>query len=92
MPSRVGPSKVRFRGMSVQCIRCGKPGEKIAAPPLPTDLGIKIFESVCRSCWKDWLREQTALINHYGLNVLEPQAKRFLTEQTEAFFFGAAPS
>jgi Fe-S cluster biosynthesis and repair protein YggX len=36
-----------------------------------------------------WLREQTAIINHFGLNLLDPNAKQFLTEKTKEFFFGA---
>ena len=27
------------------------------------------------------------LINHYGLNLRDPEAKKFLTEQTEKFLF-----
>jgi Fe-S cluster biosynthesis and repair protein YggX len=27
------------------------------------------------------------LINHYGLNVLEPEARQFLTRNLEAFLF-----
>jgi Fe-S cluster biosynthesis and repair protein YggX len=29
------------------------------------------------------------LINHYGLNVMDPQARAFLTKNMEAFFFKA---
>jgi Fe-S cluster biosynthesis and repair protein YggX len=64
----------------------------MAAPPLPTALGSRIYDSVCQDCWNAWLKEQTALINHYNLNLLDPKAKQFLTEQTEAFFFGAKHS
>ena len=62
----------------------------MAAPPFPTEFGNRLYESVCQACWGLWLKEQTAMINHYALNVLDPKAKKFLTEQTEAFFFGAA--
>jgi Fe-S cluster biosynthesis and repair protein YggX len=34
------------------------------------------------------LKEQTAIINHYALNLLDPKAKEFLTQKTEDFFFG----
>ena len=42
---------------------------------------------MCRQCWAEWLRHQTMLINHYGLNVMDPQARAFLTKNMEAFFF-----
>ena len=32
------------------------------------------------------------LINHYGLNLMDPQARTFLTRQMEAFLFKAGAS
>jgi Fe-S cluster biosynthesis and repair protein YggX len=29
------------------------------------------------------------LINHYGLDLMDPQARQFLTKNMEAFLFGA---
>ena len=93
VPSRPSGCKVKFRPMSdITCIRCGETRARLNAPPLPTELGGRIYDAVCQMCWKDWLKEQTAMINHYALNVLDPKAKQFLTEQTEAFFFGAKQS
>ena len=33
------------------------------------------------------MKQQTMLINHYGLNVMDPQARSFLTKNMEAFLF-----
>jgi Fe-S cluster biosynthesis and repair protein YggX len=74
---------------TITCSRCNQPGEQLKAPPLPGDLGARIYDSICQNCWRDWLRQQTAVINHYGLNLLDPKAKQFLTQQTEVFLFGA---
>jgi Fe-S cluster biosynthesis and repair protein YggX len=71
------------------CTRCGKPGFRIAAPPFPTPLGQRIFDSICQDCWKLWLKQQTQVINHYALDLRNPEARRHLTQQTEAFLFGA---
>ncbi len=76
----------------ITCVRCKQSRAQLNAPPLPTELGGKNYDAVCQECWKDWLKEQTAMINHYALNLLEPKAKQFLTEKTEAFFFGAEQS
>ena len=73
------------------CARCANSGARLAAPPLPTDLGGRIYDEVCQACWQEWLREQTAIINHFALNLLDPKAKTFLTEKTEEFFFGETP-
>lgn len=74
----------------VTCVRCGQTGERMAAPPFPTELGNRIYDSICRVCWGEWLRQQTAIINHYGLDLRDAQARRFLTQQTETFLFGLA--
>lgn len=76
----------------ITCIRCGQTAQPLAGPPLPTELGVRLHESVCQTCWSLWLKEQTAIINHLGLNLLDPKAKQFLTEKTEEFFFGARPT
>ena len=75
----------------IDCARCGKPGEQVAAPPLPTDLGNRIYDSICQSCWSEWLQQQTVIINHYGLDLRQPEARQILTQQTEAFLFGPPP-
>lgn len=59
--------------------------------PFQNDLGLRAFESICTVCWSDWLKTQQQLINHYGLNVREPQAKQFLFQQMEQFLFAGAP-
>ena len=73
----------------VQCARSGQSRAAMAAPPLPTELGARIYDSVCQVCWQEWLQHQMALINHYGMKTTDPEAKQFLTRETEAFFFGA---
>jgi Fe-S cluster biosynthesis and repair protein YggX len=69
------------------CIRCGTAGEQLPKPPLRNELGERVFQSICRSCWEQWLRFQTALINHHGLDVRDPPAKEFLMSNMEAFLF-----
>jgi len=56
-------------------------------PPFPGEVGARITEGICRECWGLWLKQQTMLINHYGLNVMEPQARAFLTRNMSAFLF-----
>jgi Fe-S cluster biosynthesis and repair protein YggX len=75
----------------IECARCGKSGEQVAAPPLPNDLGNRIYDSICQSCWDEWLQQQTVIINHYGLDLRQPDARQTLTQQTEAFLFGPPP-
>jgi Fe-S cluster biosynthesis and repair protein YggX len=71
----------------IQCVRCGRAGEQLEKPPLRTELGTRVHEGICRTCWDEWLRYQTALINHNGLDVRDRDARDFLTQNMEAFLF-----
>ncbi len=61
-------------------------------PPFPGAIGARVVDEICTQCWADWGKQQTMLINHYGLNVMDPQARAFLTKNMTAFLFktGAA--
>jgi Fe-S cluster biosynthesis and repair protein YggX len=76
----------------VTCLRCGNTRAGFERPPFPGAIGARILEGTCQPCWADWLKQQTMLINHYGLNVMDPQARKFLTQNMDAFLFksGAA--
>lgn len=71
----------------VQCTRCGQTNPQMQKPPLRNELGERIFNHICQNCWDQWLRYQTALINHNGLDVREKEAREFLTANMEAFLF-----
>ena len=55
--------------------------------PFQNDLGLRVYEQICNSCWGEWLKLQQQLINHYGMNLRDPEAKKFLTGQMEGFLF-----
>ena len=71
------------------CSRCGQTRAGFERPPFPGAIGARIQGEICQVCWGDWLKQQTMLINHYGLNVMEPQARTFLTRNMQAFLFKA---
>jgi Fe-S cluster biosynthesis and repair protein YggX len=73
----------------VTCARCGNVKEGFERAPFPGAMGARILEGTCKDCWADWLKQQTMLINHYGLNVMDAQARQFLTRNMEAFLFKA---
>jgi Fe-S cluster biosynthesis and repair protein YggX len=77
---------------TVTCSRCGETREGFERPPFPGAIGARIVESICKECWAQWLKQQTMLINHYGLNVMDPQARTFLTRNMEAFLFKSGAS
>lgn len=73
---------------NVECVRCGLTRERMAFQPFQNDLGRRAWEQICGGCWAEWLRYQQQLINHYGLNLREPEAKQFLFGHMETFLFG----
>ncbi len=78
--------------MRIECSRCGRGGEAMAQPPMPTALGTEVQGHVCPDCWREWLRTQVMLINEYRLNLVDPQARAALEGQMRAFLnLGSAP-
>lgn len=71
----------------ITCSRCGQMKAAFDRPPFPGAIGQRIVDNICQDCWAQWLRQQTMLINHYGLNVMDPQARSFLKGNMEAFLF-----
>ena len=79
---------------TVQCVKLRKEAEGLNFPPLPGDLGKRVFENVSKPAWQQWLAHQTMLINENRLKVTDPAARRFLEGELEQYFFGegsAAP-
>jgi len=74
---------------TVHCVKLGIEAPGLARPPLPGELGQRIHAHVSQQAWQQWLLVQTRLINEYGLQLADPEARRFLAEQTEEYFFGS---
>lgn len=79
---------------TIKCTCCGESRDAFERAPFPGAIGAQVLAETCRDCWGLWLKQQTMLINHYGLNVMDPQAREFLTRNMRAFLFkaGAADS
>jgi Fe-S cluster biosynthesis and repair protein YggX len=71
----------------IKCARCQKNRPALGYPPIPTDLGQRIGAEICQTCWSEWLAKQNMLINHYGLNLANPETHDFLFDNMRAFFF-----
>ena len=72
----------------VNCVLLGREAEGLDYAPYPGELGVRIYENVSKPAWQQWLAHQTILINEYRLTPIEPQARKFLEEEMEKFFFG----
>ncbi|MCX8145149.1 MAG: oxidative damage protection protein [Azovibrio sp.] len=74
---------------TVNCIKLGRAAEGLDFPPLPGELGKKIFENVSKEAWQQWIRLQTMIINENRLNLADPAHRKYLAEQVQNHFFGA---
>ena len=72
---------------TVHCALLGTEAEGLDYPPYPGELGQKVFESVSKQAWQQWLAHQTMLINEYRLTPIEPKARQFLEQEMEKYFF-----
>ena len=77
---------------TLHCARCGKEGEHQAFKPFPNELGQRIYDTICKDCWADWLKSQQQLINHYALVPHQPKSREFLLRNMQEFLFGEGAS
>ena len=72
----------------VNCVKIGRELPGMDAAPFPGELGDRIYNTVSQQAWDMWKEHQVLIINHYGLVLADPQARQFLMEQLQEFFFG----
>jgi len=73
---------------TITCIKLGSDQEAMDFPPFPGALGERIFQIVSKKAWQAWLEQQKMLVNENRLNLADPEARKYLKEQTENYFFG----
>jgi Fe-S cluster biosynthesis and repair protein YggX len=72
----------------VNCVKLGREAEGLDFPPVPGELGKKIWESVSKEAWQAWQKHQTMLVNENRLNLADSRARKYLATQMENYFFG----
>ncbi|KYC29326.1 putative Fe(2+)-trafficking protein [Sterolibacterium denitrificans] len=72
----------------VNCIKLGREAPGLDFPPVPGELGKRIFENVSKEAWQQWVKLQTMLINENRLSLVDANARKYLAEQLEKHFFG----
>lgn len=71
------------------CEKLGRLAPGLEKAPFSGDLGARIYEHISAEAYALWQPQATLIINHYGLSMGDPEARQFLLEQMEEFFFGA---
>jgi Fe-S cluster biosynthesis and repair protein YggX len=73
---------------TVQCVKLGKEAPGLEKPPLPGELGKRIFENVSEEAWGQWLEHQKMLMNEYRIDLSDKSSRQILKQQMEQFFWG----
>jgi Fe-S cluster biosynthesis and repair protein YggX len=77
-----------FMARMVICIKLGREAEALDVPPYPGELGKRIYESVSKEAWKQWLEHMKMLVNENRLSLADKQARDYLAQQMDGYFFG----
>jgi len=70
---------------TVTCRKYQREMEGLEQPPFPGARGQRIFETVSRQAWQDWLAHQTMLVNERRLNLMDRTTRAFLEQEMEKF-------
>ena len=71
----------------VQCVKLKREAQGLDFPPYPGDLGVKIWQSISKDAWNQWMDIQTRLVNENRLNLADARARNYLAQQMQQFLF-----
>jgi Fe-S cluster biosynthesis and repair protein YggX len=71
----------------VDCVKLKQQAEGLDYPPYPGEVGKKIWQSISKQAWQDWMDVQTRLVNENRLNLADARARKYLKEQMEKHLF-----
>ena len=71
----------------VNCVVLKREAEGLDAPPHPGPLGQRIYESVSKEGWKQWLERLTMIINENGLSSADPASIKVIEQHMVGFLF-----
>jgi Fe-S cluster biosynthesis and repair protein YggX len=73
---------------TVHCVKLGREAPGLEKPPLPGELGKRLFDNISEEAWNMWLEHQKMLMNEYRIDLSDKSARQILKQQCEQFFFG----
>ena len=73
---------------TVQCVVLKREAEALDAPPHSGELGARIFESVSKEGWSEWLQRLQMIINENQLSTADPASIELIEQHMRGFLFG----
>jgi Fe-S cluster biosynthesis and repair protein YggX len=72
---------------TVYCVKLKQDSEGLNKAPWPGELGERIYENISKQAWREWLGQQTILINENNLSPINPEHKALLKAEMEKWLF-----
>lgn len=72
---------------TVQCAKLGKDLPGLEKPPIPGDLGKRIFEHVSAEAWEMFKDHFVMVTNEYRLDLMHDSTNQIFFDQIEQFLF-----
>lgn len=60
---------------TITCARCGQQAAALPSPPLAGAVGASVQAHTCPACWAEWQQAAPSYINHYGLQMVQPDGR-----------------
>ena len=73
---------------TVQCTVLKQEAEGLDKPPYPGELGDRIYASVSKEGWNQWLQRLVLIINENRLSTADPKTVDVIEEHMLGFLFG----
>jgi Fe-S cluster biosynthesis and repair protein YggX len=72
----------------VHCIKLQGESEGLDKPPFKGELGKRVFDTVSKEAWRQWLEHSKMIVNEYRLDLVSPEGQRVWMDQLEKYFWG----
>jgi Fe-S cluster biosynthesis and repair protein YggX len=66
----------------------GREAEGLDLPPMPGEMGKKLWENVSKEAWQQWIKLQTMIINENRLSLADPSTGSTWPSRCTKHFFG----
>lgn len=76
----------------VRCVKLETELEGLDRPPIPGELGNKVFENVSKQAWKMFEDHFKMVMNEYRLNLMDPRTDEIFKQQVMEFLFSGQSS
>lgn len=72
----------------VHCVKLDKDLPGLAKPPIPGELGQKIYDNVSKEAFKMFMDYFKIIVNEYRIDLTSPESDKIFEDQMREYFFG----